>query len=638
MNKAHNVVLCERLKSEKVFLTGTGGYPTGELNIVKPMPPIPSFEQSASALAPFPLPKVPIKVSQYWTFKTGAGDTPTLPVVAFQIYSMHVYDEFIHLLRKVSTYPIGKILPDKDEIMKSGNVKKLISDTREFFEKEPTAAERMLEEVKDSKISAGDMGKRQKLKSLIKMYLSANSQYLNFYGPPRSITTVPYHQALKLDEKADGNRKQVELKDKAVFVGLSETLQPEQRDGYYTVFSQSDGLDISGVEIAATAFANLMEDINVRPIGFPAHIAVILLWGVAMGILCRLLPAVIAASGIIGLGILYLIAAEYQFKTAGIWYPTIFTLFFQPLIAFFGAVSWKYIDANRERQNIKKAFGYYMPEGVVDQLAKNIADIKTTNQLVYGICLSTDAEHYTSLSEKMGPRELGDFMNKYYEAVFNPVKLHDGIVSNVIGDSMLAIWVAKDPDTALRGKACLAALDISKALQLQFNRSTDNIQLPTRIGLHSGDIFLGNIGAVDHYEYRPVGDIVNTATRIESLNKHLGTRILVSEDVIDRLEGFETRELGKFLLVGKSKPIIVYELLCRTGECEEGKRISCSLFAGALQEFRRQEWGKAEEKFKECIRSLPEDGPSHFYLKLCGYYRSNPPGESWNGAVHMDKK
>jgi adenylate cyclase len=63
------------------------------------------------------------------------------------------------------------------------------------------------------------------------------------------------------------------------------------------------------------------------------------------------------------------------------------------------------------------------------------------------------------------------------------------------------------------------------------------------------------MGAMDHYEYRPIGDIVNTATRVEGLNKYLGTRVLASEEVIHQLDGFLTREVGTFLLAGKSKPL-----------------------------------------------------------------------------------
>ena len=93
--------------------------------------------------------------------------------------------------------------------------------------------------------------------------------------------------------------------------------------------------------------------------------------------------------------------------------------------------------------------------------------------------------------------------------------------------------------------------------------------LPTRIGLHSGQMVLGHVGAMDHYEYRAVGDIVNTAARIERLNKLFRTRMLASDDLLFGLDDFLTRRLGTFLLAGKSKPLVIHELICRQDEATE---------------------------------------------------------------------
>jgi adenylate cyclase len=84
----------------------------------------------------------------------------------------------------------------------------------------------------------------------------------------------------------------LDFKDKAIFIGLSERLRPEQKDGFYTTFSQPSGVDISGVEIAATAFANLLEDMPVRQLSLVAHLVVILFWGMLVGSICRLFPTI----------------------------------------------------------------------------------------------------------------------------------------------------------------------------------------------------------------------------------------------------------------------------------------------------------------------------------------------------------
>jgi adenylate cyclase len=635
IQKAGNVVLSGYLKRENLPLDDTAGNGAGNLTIERLVAPTAPLGQSALGIAPFPLPKVPVRVSQYWTFKTGAGDIPTLPVVVFQAFTLGVYDDFRQLMEKAAPSSGTKLPYNKNAIRGSG-IETLVRDLKEVFQGDPLLAGRMLKALKAEGASFSKT-KRERLSSLIRIYGGVNNRYLNFYGPPRTITTVPYYRFVSPGGYEEPAERPPSVKGKAVFVGHSELYRSEQKDGFYTVFSQSNGLDLSGVEIAATAFANILEDLHIRPLGFKDLLATVVLWGIVIGFLCRQLPAAVAAMSLLGLGMMYLLVAEYRFKTDGAWSPVVIPLFIQTSFAFFSAVSSKYRESNKERESIRKAFGYYLPDGVVDRLSRNIAEIKADSELVYGICLSTDAEHYTSLSETMGPKELSGFMNRYYETIFEPIKKHTGVVANVIGDSMLAIWVAAAPDSALKDQACLAALDIAEELR-RFNKSSDTSPLPTRIGLHSGYIVLGNIGAADHYEYRPVGDIVNTATRIEGLNKYLGTRILVSEDVISRLEGFLTRELGKFLLVGKSKPIVVHELLCRTEDLTEQKKNTCTAFAAALDAFRRRSWEAAIENFNACIKNRGQDGPSQFYLALCEQYRVHPPGDAWEGEVYMDKK
>ena len=155
---------------------------------------------------------------------------------------------------------------------------------------------------------------------------------------------------------------------------------------------------------------------------------------------------------------------------------------------------------------------------------------------------------------------------------------------------------------------------------------------------HSGYISLGNVGAMDHFEYRPVGDIVNTASRMEGLNKFLSTQILVSEEVLDQLDGFYKRWLGKFILAGKSKPVEVYELICKTEDVKEKQKCLCSVFARGIDAYQRQAWGEAIDLFKGALKLYDTDGPSRFYLRLCEKYRVDPPVTDWDGTVYLNKK
>jgi adenylate cyclase len=347
IRKARNVLLAEPLIAKEVPFSDSGGSHNEVHRIVKIVKPIAPFSHSAVATAPFPLPRIPFKVNQYWTFQTGAGDSPTLPVVAFQLFTLQVYKKFIHLLEKVSPNQTARLPGDSATAIKTIGVKRLVRDIREIFESEPLIAERMLEELAHSESPLGDVKTHRLLKSLIKMYAAGNSRYINYYGPPRTITTIPYHQALQLRQGTVGNN-QIDLKGKAVFVGLSEILMADRKDSFYTVFSQANGIFISGVEIAATALSNILDDTPVKPVGLPFHILIILFWGILVGIICRISTVKVGALSVVGLSILYLVAAVYMFKTNGSWYPIVIPLFFQTPLAFIGAVAIEHSRLFRE--------------------------------------------------------------------------------------------------------------------------------------------------------------------------------------------------------------------------------------------------------------------------------------------------
>jgi adenylate cyclase len=227
-------------------------------------------------------------------------------------------------------------------------------------------------------------------------------------------------------------------------------------------------------------------------------------------------------------------------------------------------------------------------------------------------------------------------MNSYYERLFVPVKANGGVVSDVVGDSMMAIWAKPNPDANLRAAACRAALEIAEAIRA-FNQQ-QTVTLQTRIGMHAGHILVGNIGAVDHFEYRPVGDIVNTASRMEGMNKYLGTQILVSDQVLHRVQGFMTRLLGVFQPFGKANAITIHELLGYEKEASSEQQALRRSFQTGLSAFQHRRWNEAVSAFERTLSVYRADGPSIFYLKLCAAFKSHPPPDDWDGTVVMDRK
>jgi adenylate cyclase len=628
---ARNVVLSKYLAQDTVPLDSRSGR-GGRLNIERLVSPVPILADAAVASAAFPLPKLPVRLNQYWKFKSEAGAAPTLPVVVLHVYAVEEYDDLVRLLAERRPGRAAMLPPDGRTLLAAGHVEAVIPKLKAVFESEPGLANAMLEAARTG--LAGPPERLQRLQALIRMYQEPDSEYLNFYGPPRTLRTVPYHQVLSAETTADLER--LGLQGKAVFVGLSDYLRPEQKDGFHTVFSQG-GVDISGAEVAATAFANLLTDRHVRPLGLLGHIAVVFSGGILVGAICAVLTPVRAAASALGLAAAYLAVAASRFGAADAWYPITAPLLFEIPAAFLGAILWRYADTNRERREMRRVFSYYLPHTVIDELLRNTGGIASSGRMVYGICLATDAERYTSLAESMEPDELARFVNRYYGVIFDPIRRYGGTISDVVGDAALAIWAATAPDTALRSRACHAACELSTAVD-RFNRGSASVQLPTRIGLHSGRMVLGHVGAMDHYEYRAVGDIVNTATRIQGLNKRFRTRILVSDDVLVGLDAFFTRRLGTFVLAGKSNPLVIHELICRRDEASERQRRMAALFAEGVAAYEEQCWLKATEAFGACLREGGDDEAARFYLDACAEHRARHPAEPWEAVFRMETK
>lgn len=591
------------------------------------LPILPIIADAARVTAPFILPRG--SVTQYWAFNASAGDIPSLPSVVLQIFSLQAYDDFVHLLHIVDPLLANQIPPSEYVF----DIEDLMLTLRNAFSSNTKLADDMLHELERSQLI--NHGNKKIILALLNLYSRNETRYLNFYGPPRTIRTISYHQVLQSDE---AEFEQLDLKGKAVFVGVSASSfseQDELRDDYVTVFNQLDGLQISGVEIAATAFANLLDNHSVRPIPLIGTLFILFVFGFMLCLVFLVLPDRNAVLVGIILVFLYGYGAYYLFKTTHLWLPVVIPMV-QAVLACGAAFLLKYTESVKERHILREAFGKYVPEQVVNDFVNNAGKETAGSQLLYGICMDTDADKYTELGGRLSPTALRLLMNAYYATLFKPVKQYDGIVSDVKGDAMLAIWAASAALPSQRRQACFAALEIIKAVEY-FNQNNREFQLPTRIGLHAGEMTLGNVGAIHHYEYRAVGDMVNTTNRIQGANKYFKTRLLLSKAVLDGLDDFLVRPLGKILLAGKTVPINLAELITCKDEANDVQLWLCESFAKGMLAYESQNWVTACNLFLGILQVLPEDGPSHFFLNLCQNYRSNSP-QSWNGITRMPGK
>lgn len=628
MSEADNVALLYMLTSEQQSVRSAKGAHVGAMTSEQRLYPLEIFSDAALATSPFVLPKVPAQVRRFWTFKTESSST--LPVTALQIYGLQIYDAWRSLWQQVDADVAAGFPPDADTSENRKRVLAMGGTLRRMMKDDPSLAIRLRDAVE--RRAATDREKRI-LMALLDAYAGDAGRILNFYGGPGSVRTISYHHILDGSSTAGVDAG---LAGKAVFVGFSERRIQAQRDGFLTVFSQADGRDLAGVEIAATAFSNLLNGDGILPVPPPAYWVLILLWGLVVGLAFRLLSPMRALQAGFALVSVYFAVAYYGFAAHNLWIPFVVPLFFQAPAAFLLALAWRYRDSSRQRARLKEAFSYYVPSEVVRRYSDEGGALEAGGRLMFGTCLFSDAAQYTRMAECMEPSELGQLVNDYYATLFAPVRSEHGIISDVVGDAMLALWAAEQAGADLSTHACKAALAIARDTARGAKEGRPH-GLPTRIGLHAGPILLGNVGAGDHYEYRAVGDTVNTATRIEGLNKLLGTRVLATETVVKDARDHLFRPVGRFVLAGKSRALSVYELLCPELDADVVRDDYLRRYNEGVAAFAAGDWKHASKLFSELLHEQPHDGPSRYYQLLSDEFGRQPP-QGWDGIIRLENK
>jgi adenylate cyclase len=175
----------------------------------------------------------------------------------------------------------------------------------------------------------------------------------------------------------------------------------------------------------------------------------------------------------------------------------------------------------------------------------------------------TDVTSFTSLAENMVPEVLGKLLNEYTGGMTEIVFSHEGTVGKIIGDGIHILFNAPgdQPDHATRAVACAHALDaFAEEFRQRWRAAGVNFGA-TRIGVHAGPALVGNFGGAKFFDYTAHGDTINTASRLQTANKVLGTRICVSESVARTAENFRGRPVGDIVLRGRSEPLRAYEPL-----------------------------------------------------------------------------
>ncbi|HRK95278.1 MAG TPA: adenylate/guanylate cyclase domain-containing protein [Rhodospirillales bacterium] len=626
---ADRVVLYERLDGRRVPIIGATGAQTGWQWVEQVGEPTDALAEAAKAIGSFPLPKLDVAVYDFWTFKTSGGDAPTVVGLALQIHATKIHSEWRDLLRSAGLGEQAALLPAAPEDL---GPHPALRDAMNAIRRE---VERRGAPVLSTALGAGAGGTdRPVLDALVRLYEGPANRYLNFYGPPGTIQRLSYDAVINA---GSGGAGAIDLRDKVVFVGYSDLYDPGQPDRFYSVFTRSDGVDLSGVEIMATAFANLLTDRTLRTTGTWQTVAITALFGLAVGAGIFLLPALIGVPLALALGAGYAVSAQLAFNRADLWLPLVVPLLLQLPVALFVGLLGQYLFERRQKTRATEAISYYLPDSAVKALTAGGREAEAINKVVYATCFATDMAGFSTLAERMAPKELAAFLNDYFDTIAAPLKLHGVDVTEFRADAIMCAWTSPEPTVEVRRRAVLAALDTVEAVE-SFNSRHEPIRLAPRVGLEAGSIYIGHAGGGGRFVYSIVGDCANAASRIESLNKRLNTSLLASDTVTVGLDGLLLRPLGRFVFVGKSQPTAINEIVARATAASPAQRRLCDRYAEALALFDRHDWAGAAARADALLTEFPEDGPGLFLLAKCRQYLNLRPGEDDPAIIRLDSK
>ena len=289
---------------------------------------------------------------------------------------------------------------------------------------------------------------------------------------------------------------------------------------------------------------------------------------------------------------------------------------------------------------LNQASSRFVPNAFLQTLGKdNITQVSLGDLVEREVTVFFgDIRDYTSLSENMTPEENFRFVRAFNSRMGPVIDHNHGFINQYLGDAIMAIF-KQSPRDALQ-----AAIEYQQTLQHYNKQRLERQRRPisSGIGLHTGKLIMGIIGDDKRMDAATISDTVNTAARMESLNKHYATNILFSEDSLAGIgpqEDFNFRYLGKVQLKGKKRPVGVYE--CFDGDAPqmlELKIKTLSRFNEALRHFFDQDFQQAYQILVEVIRVNPEDLTAQLFLKECRQYLSNGVPEGWTGLNRMEVK
>jgi len=278
-------------------------------------------------------------------------------------------------------------------------------------------------------------------------------------------------------------------------------------------------------------------------------------------------------------------------------------------------------------------FRRYVPADLVFQLVGQKQDAS-----LGGVCrqltiLFSDIANFTSISEHLEPEVLVQDLCEYFNVISRTILAEKGTLDKYIGDSVMAFWGAPVALDKHAYHACMAAVTGQDRLASLFRQweSKGKTRFATRIGIHTAEVIVGNMGYEDRLNYTVIGDGVNLASRLEGLNKFYGTSTLVSHttEALVR-DHFEFRRVDRVAVKGKTEGVDVFELLALKGDIPVNLRKLMDIYENGLAAYFERDWKFALQHFNTVLKYRPGDGPSQVLAARCRRFMVQSPPETWN--------
>ena len=317
-----------------------------------------------------------------------------------------------------------------------------------------------------------------------------------------------------------------------------------------------------GVDIQATNLDNLVNNQFVRQTTILQDLTLLF----ALTVIVFVLIAKLSFFG--SLGILILIALGYIAFSAVCFMhgiaPNVITPLAIQLVTMIFGYSFRFILEGRNKEKIKQAMGKYLSQDIMQNVVKNIDDIKLGGKKAVVTVLFADIRGFTSISEKLTAEEVSMILNEYFTAIEPIISKYNGVINKFIGDAVMAIFGEPIQDINHARNAVLCANEMLKKVDELRDKwlFEGKPKIEIGIGINTGEAFVGNIGSEKRLEYTVIGDMVNLASRIESYNKVYKTNLLISSSTYSHVSSIaDVIKISEVTIRGKSKKMDIYEVL-----------------------------------------------------------------------------